>query len=186
VSLCQNAPSTTQVISSTETDPATGLPGEHVVLNIGQVSPRDAAAIWWDLPAQSEIFPGATVTFLAGSEGEYGFVASILFPTPSGPIPETARFTAQRSGLLDYSIGENIFEPTPVGTGFGTFAFVACPHETLMVVDNYFNTQAAFLPTLEAEAVGAAQAHQARYLAGRQATAEEKAYLASALGGACH
>jgi hypothetical protein len=172
-------------------DDALAMDGVRLLLRIGDINPRDAAAVWWDLPAQSvELFPGSTFAFLAGDNRDYGFVFQTSVELPAvGVLTQVARYTAEsRSGGAYQITVEAFLENVLWRSGRGRYTFCqTSQHDTVLEVVSLFDAKVP-LEALNAAAVDAARAHQQRYLAGRRPTAAERATFRSAVrsrGGHC-
>jgi hypothetical protein len=160
------------------------MDGVRLRLRIGDIGPRDAAAVWWDLPAQAvELFPGSSFEFLAGNNSDYGFVFQTRAELPAvGVLTQVARYTAERRRGGSYVITVEAFlENALWHSGRGRYTFCRTnQHETILEVESLYDAKVP-LEVLNAAAVAAAQAHQQRYLSGRRPTRDERTTFRAAL-----
>jgi hypothetical protein len=165
-------------------DDALAMDGVRLLLRIGDISPRDAAAVWWDQPAQAaELFPGSNFEFLAGDNSDYGFVFKTTAELPAvGVLTQIARYTAERRPGGSYTITVEAFlENVLWHSGRGRYTFCrTSQHQTVLEVESLYDAKVP-LETLNAAAVAAAQAHQQRYMSGRRPTRDERAMFRGAL-----
>jgi hypothetical protein len=165
-------------------DDALAMNGVRLLLRIGDINPRDAAAVWWDLPAQSaELFPGSTFTFLAGDNRDYGFVFQTSAELPAiGVLTQVARYTAESRPGGAYQITVEAFlENALWRSGRGRYTFCqTSQHDTVLEVVSLYDAKVP-LEALNSAAVDAARAHQLRYLAGRRPTVAERATFRAAV-----
>jgi hypothetical protein len=171
-------------------DDALAMDGVRLLLRIGDISPRDAAAVWWDLPAQAvELFPGSSFDFLAGDNRDYGFVFQTTAELPGvGVLTQVARYTAESRPGRAYAITVEAFLENALWySGRGRYTFCrTSQHDTVLEITSLYDAKFP-LEALNAAAVAAARAHQQRYLTGRRPTAEERATFRAAvkIGGHC-
>ena len=164
-------------------DRGDGMPGLRLWVDIGSISPRAAAAVWWNQPAQrDELFPGAFFRFRSGDPATNGFVYEIQVELPGvGPLTQAARYTVAGTDGGGYRITVDAFEENALWVrGLGVYEFHADGGTTTLRVDSRYQAKVP-IEALNAAAVDAARAHQKRYLAGRQPTPDEERDLAAAL-----
>jgi hypothetical protein len=166
-------------------DPGDGMAGVRLWVDLGAISPRDAAAVWWNLPAQhDELFPGGTYRFRSGSNTGNGFVLEVRVDLPGvGPFVQAARYTVDQPEADRYRITVDAFEENVLWTrGVGVYDFGPGDGTTLLTIDSRYQAKVP-IEMLNAAAVDAALAHRRRYASGRTPTDAEKRDLVAALGG---
>jgi hypothetical protein len=164
-------------------DPGDGMPGLRLWLDIGSISPRAAAAVWWNQPAQiDELFPGASFRFRSGDPATNGFVYEVNVTLPGvGPLTQAARYTVAHTTDDGYRITVDAFEENALWVrGQGVYEFHATNGGTTLRVDSRYQAKVP-IEALNAAAIDAARAHQGRYLAGRLPTPAEERDFAAAL-----
>jgi hypothetical protein len=163
-------------------DPGDGMPGVRLWVDIGQITPRAAAAVWWNLPAQNdELFPGASSRFRSGGLATNGFVYEVRVELPAvGPLTQAARYTVVRTDG-GYRITVDAFEENTLWVrGEGVYEFHSDGGATTLRVDSRYHAKVP-IEALNAAAVDAVRAHRRRYLAGRRPTPDEERDFAAAL-----
>jgi hypothetical protein len=166
-------------------DPGDGMSGVRLSVGIGRISPRAAAAVWWNQPAQTdEMFPGATFRFRSGDLASNGFVYEVCVDLPAvGPFTQAARYTVAPTDRGGFRITVDAFEENVLWVrGLGVYEFHDDGGSTTLRVDSRYQAKMP-IEALNAAAVDAARAHRRRYLAGRQPTSQEELDLAAALAG---
>lgn len=164
-------------------DPGDGMPGVRLWVDIGPIPPRDAAAVWWNQPAQNdELFPGGSYRFRSGDLATNGFVYEVRATLPGvGPLVQAARYTVTGTDGGGYRITVDAFEENALWVrGEGVYEFHADGGTTTLRIDSRYQAKVP-IESLNAAAIGAAQAHRDRYLSGRRPTPAEESDLAAAL-----
>jgi hypothetical protein len=158
--------------------------GVHFSLPIGGVTPLDAAAMWWHLENQaSELFPGTVCRIDEGSYRKPPFVLTLIADLPGvGRFEQTSRYAIARLDEDDFLITVDAFTENVLWRkGLGRYRFLLDESQnTVLDVESLYQAKVPIAHLNEA-AVGAAKAHQRRYLSGRLASAEELANMRAAI-----
>ncbi|WP_437902641.1 hypothetical protein WME95_29130 [Sorangium sp. So ce327] len=166
-------------------DEARGMRGVRFVIDIGNIDPFDAAAMWWDQQGCArELFPGTGCEMQSGSFHEPRFVVRMSVPLPGvGHFTQTLRFSAERASPEVFVIVVDAFEENVLWTrGLGTYRFSPGSGGTTLIEVTSLYAPKVPIIVLNQASLAAARAHQRRYLSGRRPTDEERAQFLSAIG----
>ncbi|WP_437585944.1 hypothetical protein [Sorangium sp. So ce1000] len=166
-------------------DEARGMRGVRFAIDVGQIHPLDAAAVWWDQHGNArELFPGIECEMQSGSYREPSFVLRMSVPLPGkGRFTQTSRFSAERVSPEVVVIVVDAFEENLLWTrGLGTYRFSPGSGGTTLLEVTSLYAPKVPIAVLNQASLASARAHQRRYLSGRRPTDEEREQFLSAIG----
>ncbi|KYF90891.1 hypothetical protein BE20_16270 [Sorangium cellulosum] len=166
-------------------DEAQGLSGVRFTIELGHIDPFDAAAVFWDQHGQArELFPGTECAMQSGSYREPSFVLRTSLSLPGiGPFTQTSRYSAQRVAPESFAIRVDTIEENMLWKrGLAIHRFSPGSGATTLLEVTSLYAPRVPIKILNQAAIGAARAHQRRYLSGRRPTAAEREHFLAALG----
>lgn len=151
-----------------------GLKGIQFWLSLGRdVGPLEAAALWWDVPAQMELF-GGTFEILSGALTQPRFEGEFQGDLPgTGTFVQRSFYSVSKSATGSYRIVVDAFQENILWKdGLGVYRFYRLGDETLYEGTSLYDAKVS-QDMLNQVAVGAALAHRQRLAAGARPTPEQ-------------
>ena len=135
-----------------------------------QISPRDAAALWWDVPAQTEVF-GGTFRILSGALDKPRFEGEISADLPGiGTLIQRSFYSVSKSQDDVYRILVDAYSENALWrNGLGVYRFLRVGNETVYEGTSLYDNKVP-PEVLNQFALGAAYAHKQRILSGVRPT----------------
>lgn len=155
-------------------------------LSLGEVSAFEAAALWWDVPSQMEIFPGK-FAITNGSLADATYSLEITGDVPGlGEFYQSSVYMASVPfpDVFQIMVGvPHIFMPGYPGSGQEGYRFIRLGSQTVYEGYSIYTTSG---PNnfYDEGAKWAARRHRERYINGARPTPLQEGFFSSALKGA--